>query len=61
MSSDNFIEIYPEEGEWYVEEKTTDDKIITNLGSWADLESAVRAANAYMEENEVEFGLSIKI
>ena len=62
MSADNYIRIRktPDMG-WEVEELTAEGVPITDLGEWADLESAIRAANAYMEENDVEFGLDIEV
>lgn len=62
MSADNYIRIRktPDMG-WEVEELTTEGVHITDIGEWADLESAVNAANAYMAENEVEYGLDIRV
>lgn len=62
MSANNKIKIYRRELEWCVYEVDAETGgIITTLGDWDDLESAIQCANDYMEENEVEYGLQIKL
>lgn len=62
MSANNFIKIFQENLEWMVEECDAESgKMIQDLGGWADLESAFRCANDYMVEEEVEYGLDIKL
>ena len=60
MSANNYIKIYKEDMEYCVEERNMDTgKVIEDLGGWADLESAIRCANDFMEREEVEYGLDI--
>lgn len=48
--------------EWNVEERDKEgDYVIEDLGSWADLESAIQCANEFMKENIVEGGLDIQV
>lgn len=62
MSADNYLKIYKtKDTSWQVEERSTEGHLMTNLGEWADLESAIKAANEYQEENEVEYGLQIQV
>lgn len=61
MSADNYIKIYLENLEWRVEERSASGGLLEDLGGWADLESAIRCANAFQEENEVEYGLQISL
>lgn len=61
MSADNYISIFKEDQEWCVVERSANGDEIEDLGGWADLESAVRCANAFMAENEVEYGLQINL
>lgn len=59
MSADNFIKIWKEDMEWCVAEISLEGQVLEELGGWADLESAVRCANSFEAENEVEYGLKI--
>lgn len=61
MSADNYIKIFQEDHEWCVEERSSEGGLLEDLGGWADLESAIRCANAFMEKNEVEYGLRIEL
>lgn len=61
MSADNVIRIWRKHSYYYAAEQSMEGKTITDLGVWPDLEGAVRYANDYMEENEVEYGLDIKV
>lgn len=48
--------------EWEVQERDAENNIVvTDLGGWADLESAIKCANEYMKDNEVEYGIDIKL
>lgn len=48
--------------EWEVDEVDADTgSVITELGGWADLESAIQCANDYMQREEVEYGLDIQV
>ena len=77
MSSNNFISIRKKKYEnkshfiedlrspdelFLVEELDADSgHLITALGKFAKLENAIKCANDYQAENEVEYGLDIQI
>lgn len=62
MSANNLIKIRKVEMEWEVDEVDADTgSVITELGGWADLESAIQCANDYMRREEVEYGLDIQV
>ena len=62
MSANNYIKIHKEDMEWMVSERDAESgEEMTDLGGWADLESAIQCANSFMSTNEVEYGLDIDI
>ncbi len=63
MSANNFIGIHKENGKYLIEEFDADthDAYSTPFSPTDTLEDAVRAANEYMKENEVEYGLRIDV
>ena len=62
MSANNYIKIFKEDMEWCVENRDAETNgLIEDLGGWADLESAIRCANNYMENEEVEYGYKIDL
>lgn len=64
MSANNQLVVYqPEPLVWAVKEIDVDTggKNCDVGDEYPDLENAIRAANEYMEENEVEYGLRINL
>lgn len=63
MSADNLIRINKNhKGKWVVRECWAENgATIRKLSFEKSLEDAIRAANAFMEENEVEYGLQIEL
>lgn len=61
MSANNFIRIISRWGNYEITDVDVDGCGQTEIGKTKTLEEAIRIANKYREENEVEYGLDIKI
>jgi predicted RNase H-like HicB family nuclease len=63
MSANNELMITKSYGEWVVTERDIDTGVLRMppLGRGKTLEEAVKIANEFMEENEVEYGLNIPL
>lgn len=66
MSANNQLKIYKSEKEmaWVIREIDVDTRQSYSSFKnqvFIDLEEAIKAANEYMKENEVEYGLDIKL
>ena len=67
MSANNFISILRKKttdkpDTFIVQELDADSGgLITDIGKFYDLENAVKSANKYQDENEVEYGLDIRV
>lgn len=57
MSADNYILIWHKSEGWSVEEVSTEGHQLEKIGTYNDIKDAIRAANAFMEDNEVEYGI----
>ena len=70
MSANNLMHVFPHligdekvKTKWCVEEQDAETgSTLNDLGDqFPTLEIAIGAANAYMEENEVEYGLQVDV
>ena len=62
MSANNYILIKKAKDKYIVKDKDMDiETTIEKVGEYKTLEEAIKAANKYQENNEVEYGLSIKV
>jgi hypothetical protein len=62
MSSNNFIKIHRSKHGFEVTHRDADTgSKIENIGRYKELEDAVKAANKFIDENEVEYGLRVHV
>jgi hypothetical protein len=61
MSANNFVRIISRNGKYEIADVDADGCGAIKIGKADTLEESIRIANKYQDENEVEYGLDIKI
>lgn len=62
MSANNYISIRKKEDKFTAKELDADGGgVITNFGVFDTLEESIKVVNNYQMENEVEYGLDIRL